>query len=108
MSRPVSDAKEVRAAFAEIAANIDALWIIPDPALVNIEIFNFLLVTTLERKLALFGFFADFTRRGALASVAPTTLKSANRPPKLAADLAAKPAAAPAARYPRRWPAQAA
>lgn len=94
VSRPVSDAKEVRAAFAEIAANIDALWIIPDPALVNIEIFNFLLVTTLERKLALFGFFADFTRRGALASVAPDYAEIGKQAAKLAADLAAKPAAA--------------
>lgn len=94
IARPVSDAKEVRAAFSEIAGSIDALWLIPDPSLVNIEIFNFLLVTTLERKLALFGFFADFTRRGALASVAPDYTEIGKQAAKLAAELAAKPAAA--------------
>jgi putative ABC transport system substrate-binding protein len=90
--RPVSDAKEVRAALAEIAGNIDALWLIPDPSLVNVEIFNFLLVFTLERKLALFGFFADFTRRGALASVAPDYAEIGKQAAKLAAELAGKPA----------------
>lgn len=91
--RPVSDAKEVRGALSEIAGNIDALWLIPDPSLVNVEIFNFLLVSTLERKLALFGFFADFTRRGALASVAPDYAEIGKQAAKLAAELASKPAA---------------
>jgi ABC-type uncharacterized transport system substrate-binding protein len=94
VTRPVSDGKEVRAALADIAGSIDGLWLVPDPALVNIEIFNFLLVTTLERKLALFGFFADFTRRGALASVAPDYAEIGKQAAKLAADLAGKPAAA--------------
>ncbi len=92
--RAVSDAREVRAALGEIAGNIDALWLIPDPTLVNIEIFNFLLVSTLERKLALFGFFADFTRRGALASIAPDYAEIGRQAGKLAAELAGKPAAA--------------
>ena len=95
--RAVSDAREVRAALSEIAGNIDALWLIPDPSLVIIEIFNFLLVSTQERKLALFGFFADFTRRGALASIAPDYAEIGKQAAKLASELASKP---PASRSP--------
>ncbi|MBL9003075.1 MAG: hypothetical protein JNJ46_02450 [Myxococcales bacterium] len=97
VTRPVSDGKEVRAALADIAGSIDGLWLVPDPALVNIEIFNFLLVSTLERKIALFGFFADFTRRGALASIAPDYSEIGKQAAKLAAELSEKP---PAARLP--------
>ena len=94
VTRPVADARDVRGALAEIAGDIDALWLLPDPTLVSVEIFNFLLVSTLERKIALFGFFADFTRRGALASVAPDYTEIGRQAAKLAAELAAKPAAA--------------
>lgn len=90
--KPVSDAREVRSGVSDIAGSIDALWLMPDPGLITIDVFNFLLVFTLERKIALFGFFEGFTRAGALASVAPDYAAIGRQAAKLAADLAAKPA----------------
>lgn len=90
--KPVSDGREVRAALNDIAGDIDALWLIPDPQLISAEMFNFLLVFTLEHKIALFGFFESFTRAGALASVAPDYTAIGRQAAKLASDLAAKPA----------------
>jgi len=91
VTRSVSGAREVRSALNDIAGNIDALWLMPDPQLVTVDVFNFLLVFTLERKIALFGFFEGFTRAGALASVAPDYAAIGRQAAKLAAELAAKP-----------------
>lgn len=90
--KPVADGREVRTALNDIAGDIDALWLIPDPQLISAEMFNFLLVFTLEHKIALFGFFESFTRAGALASVAPDYAAIGKQAAKLASDLAAKPA----------------
>ena len=92
VSKPVSEAKEVRQALSDIAGSIDALWLMPDPRLITAEMFNFLLVFTLERKIALFGFLDSFTQAGALASVAPDYQEIGRRAGRLAAELAAKPA----------------
>lgn len=89
--KPVADGRDVRAALNDLAGDIDALWLIPDPQLISAEMFNFLLVFTLEHKIALFGFFESFTRAGALASVAPDYAAIGRQAAKLAADLAAKP-----------------
>src|SRR5438874_8820770 len=62
-----------------------------DPRLVNAEMFNFLLVTTLERKIALFGFLDSFTQAGALASVSPDYSEIGRRAARLAQELALKP-----------------
>jgi putative tryptophan/tyrosine transport system substrate-binding protein len=91
VSKPVNDAKEVRAALSDIAGSIDALWLMPDPRLITAEMFNFLLVFTLERKIALFGFLDSFTQAGALASVAPDYQEIGRRAARLALDLANKP-----------------
>lgn len=92
IARPVADAREVRAAVSDMAGNhIDGLWLLPDPQLVTVEVFNFLLVFTLERKIALFGFFEDFTRAGALASVSPDYSAIGRLAGKLAAEIAARP-----------------
>ena len=88
VARPVGDAREVRSALAEIADGIDALWLMPDPRLITAEMFNFLLVFTLEHKIALFGFLDSFTQAGALASVAPDYREIGRRAGKLAAELA--------------------
>jgi putative ABC transport system substrate-binding protein len=71
VAKPVYDIKEVREAVAEIADAIDGLWLMSDPRLMNIELFQYLLVFTLERKIALFGFLESLTKFGALASMSP-------------------------------------
>lgn len=93
VSRSVSDGKEVRTALAELLSGVDALWLFPDPQLVTAEMFSFLLVSTLERKIALFGFFESFTKAGALASVSPDYAASGERAAKLAQSIAQKPVA---------------
>jgi putative ABC transport system substrate-binding protein len=95
--KPVTEAKEVRGALSEIAGGIDALWLMPDPRLITAEMFSFLLVFTLERKIALFGFLDSFTQAGALASVAPDYKESGRRAARLALELANRP---PDARVP--------
>lgn len=96
-ARPVNDAREVRSAITELAGNIDALWLFPDPQLITPDMFNFLLVFTLERKLPLLGFLDSFTRAGALASMAPDYKAIGQRAARLAGELAARP---PEARLP--------
>jgi putative ABC transport system substrate-binding protein len=93
ISRPVQDAKEVRTAINEIVGGIDALWLMPDPRLISAEMFNFLLVFTLERKVALFGFSDSFTQAGALMSVAPDYQEVGRRAARMAAEAAQKPGA---------------
>jgi len=94
VAKPVADAREVRSALAEIADGIDALWLMPDPRLINAEMFNYLLVFTLEHKIALFGFLDSFTQAGALASVAPDYEEIGRRAARMALDLLSKPAEA--------------
>lgn len=90
--KPVVEALKVRAALEEIAGDIDALWLLPDPQLISADMFNFLLVFTLERKLALFGFFESFTRLGALAAMAPDYAAIGRQAARLSQEVAAKPA----------------
>jgi putative ABC transport system substrate-binding protein len=93
VSRPVQDAKEVRPALEEISGGIDALWLPQDPRLITAEMFNYLLVYTLERKIALFGFLDSSTKAGALASVAPDYPEIGRRAARLAVEVSQKPGA---------------
>jgi putative ABC transport system substrate-binding protein len=93
VAKPVSDARQVRSALAQIADGIDALWLTPDPALVSAEMFNFLLVFTLEHKIALYGFLDSFTKAGALASVAPDYRAVGGQAARMVRDLISRPAA---------------
>lgn len=97
ISRPVSDGLAVRPALTQMIEGIDALWLLPDPSLITSDMFNFLLVYTLEHKVALFGFFDSLTRAGALASVSPDYPQIGRLAARLALDIAAKP---PEARLP--------
>ena len=97
VSRPVSDGLAVRPALTQMIEGIDALWLLPDPSLITSDMFNFLLVYTLEHKVALFGFFDSLTRAGALASVSPDYPQIGRLAARLALDIAAKP---PEARLP--------
>jgi putative ABC transport system substrate-binding protein len=97
VARRVTDARGVRAALEEIADGIDALWLMPDPRLISAEMFNYLLVFTLERKIALFGFLDSFTQAGALASIAPDYQEIGRRAASMASELNGR---APAARLP--------
>lgn len=94
VSRPVSDGLAVRPALTQMIEGIDALWLLPDPSLITSDMFNFLLVYTLEHKVALFGFFDSLTRAGALASVSPDYPQIGRLAARLALEIAARPAEA--------------
>jgi putative ABC transport system substrate-binding protein len=97
VTKPVSDAKGVPEALTEIAESIDALWLMADPRMVNPELIQYILVFTLERKIALYGFLDSITRAGALASVAVDYQASGRAAARMAAELAAR---GPEARLP--------
>jgi putative ABC transport system substrate-binding protein len=88
--KPVNDAKRVPEALSEVAEGIDALWLMADPRLVNPELIQYILVFTLERKIALFGFLDSITRAGALASVAVDYQESGRVAARMAAEIAAR------------------
>jgi putative ABC transport system substrate-binding protein len=67
----VSSPREVADALDELAGRIDALWLLPDTRVVNKDVFTYLLRTTLDRGIPLFGFLEGFTQAGALASISP-------------------------------------
>ena len=92
--KAVADARDVRGAADAIGGQIDVLWLWPDPRLINSEMFSVLLLSTIDRRVALVGFLDSFTQAGALASVAPDYREAGKRAGKLAAELLAKSAAA--------------
>ncbi len=67
---PVANAAALPQAVRELSG-VDAIWLPPDPSILNRDILSFLLVHCLQQRLALFGFLDDLTRAGALASVSP-------------------------------------
>ncbi|MBI5542282.1 MAG: hypothetical protein HY901_00210 [Deltaproteobacteria bacterium] len=88
----VADPRDVQAAVAEMAGQVEALWLLPAPRLITKEVFSYLLVFTLEHRIALYGFLESFTRAGALASVSADYREIGRRAGELAAGIAAKPA----------------
>jgi len=97
VAKAVTDARDVRGAADAIVGQIDVLWLWPDPRLINSEMFSVLLLSTIDRHVALVGFLDSFTEKGALASVAPDYREAGKRAAKLAQELGAR---APATRLP--------
>jgi putative ABC transport system substrate-binding protein len=95
--KAVADARDVRGAADALAGQIDVLWLWPDPRLINSEMFSVLLLSTIDRRVALVGFLDSFTQAGALASVAPDYREAGRRAAKLAGELLGR---SPAARVP--------
>jgi putative tryptophan/tyrosine transport system substrate-binding protein len=89
VAEPVKDPKEIKATLTKIAPQIDALWLAPDPRLITAEMFSHLLVTTIEQRIALFGFLDAFARAGALAAVSPDLSTTGTAAAHMARDIAA-------------------
>jgi putative ABC transport system substrate-binding protein len=71
VARSIASPREVAEAFSELSGQIDALWLLPDSKVMNKEVFNYLLRTSLDANIALFGFIDGLTQAGALASISP-------------------------------------
>lgn len=62
----VKDRSEVANALRELIGKIDALLLLPDPVTLGVDIFKFLLTTSLESKIPLVGFSQGQAKAGAL------------------------------------------
>jgi putative ABC transport system substrate-binding protein len=67
----VTDAKEVPAALERLFSKIEALWLLPDSAIVSEASLRFLLLESFRRRLPVLAFGKDLVRRGALVALSP-------------------------------------
>lgn len=67
----VTNERDVRAAWQRTAASVDALWLLPDPVVMNPETFRWLRGETLRRRMPLLASTENLVRAGALLCVAP-------------------------------------
>lgn len=94
IAQPVRSGGEIKDGFAAMSGKIDVLWLPPDPRLYSPELFSYLLTTSSERRLPVFGFLENFTKAGALGSVSPDYADGGRRAGKLATGILARPATA--------------
>lgn len=69
VKQQVGDRSQVANALRELIGKIDALLLLPDPATLGVDIFKFLLTTSLESKVPLIGFSQGQAKAGALLTV---------------------------------------
>lgn len=69
VKQEVKDRSEVANALRALIGQIDALLLLPDPVTLGVDIFKFLLTTSLESKIPLIGFSQGQAKAGALLSL---------------------------------------
>lgn len=62
-------ASDVKRAVGTLAGRVDALWMVPDPTVLNLAAFDALLDFSVKRKIPLFAINYKFVERGALVSM---------------------------------------
>lgn len=67
----VTTRRDLRAAWQRMAADVDALWLLPDPVAMSPEAFRWLRAEALRRKLPILASTENLVRAGALLCVAP-------------------------------------
>lgn len=92
VTRPASDAAQVMRAVAELAPQIDVLWLVPDRKLFDDASAKSVVAFALAKKLALLGFADSITAAGALASISPDGKDIGRRAARMAVDIASRPA----------------
>ncbi len=92
VTRPVSDPSQVLKALAELAPQIDVLWLVPDRKLFDDASAKSVVAFALEKKLALLGFADTITAAGALVSLSPDGKDSGRRAARMAVGIASRPA----------------
>jgi putative ABC transport system substrate-binding protein len=71
VAQSVGSSREVADAFTKLTGQIDALLLLPDSKVMNKDVFSYLLRSSLDANVALFGFLEALTQAGALASISP-------------------------------------
>ncbi len=64
-----SSARDVKRAVETLGGRVDAVWMVPDPTVLNLAAFDALLNFSLKRKIPLFAINYKFVERGALVSM---------------------------------------
>ncbi|MDP2275702.1 MAG: ABC transporter substrate binding protein [Archangium sp.] len=65
----VQQTSEVASAVRKLLGRVDALWLVPDATLIDVDTFKFLVQTSLESKIPLIGFSQGMAKAGALLAV---------------------------------------
>jgi putative ABC transport system substrate-binding protein len=65
----VAGLKDFAGAVRSLVGKVDALWLVPDPSLINAETFKFLVQTSFESKLPLVAYSQAMVKAGALLAV---------------------------------------
>ncbi len=84
LSSPVSSPQEVPDTLRALLPNIDLLWLIPDSTVLTEDSLEFLLSTTLEARIPVFGFSSGLVRSGAFAGLYINYAKVGTQVAKLA------------------------
>ena len=71
IEKKVTHQSEIADSLSEMIWGVDAIWMIPDPTVVSKESFQYILESSISRRLPLFTFSDVFVRRGALLALAP-------------------------------------
>ncbi|MBI4511310.1 MAG: ABC transporter substrate-binding protein [Deltaproteobacteria bacterium] len=95
VAKGVASSRDVGSAVEEIAERVDALWLLPDTKIINKDVFAYLLRTTLDQGIPLFGFLEGLTEAGALASIGPDYRDIGVRAAELAIQILEHPAKLP-------------
>ncbi len=96
----VAGADEVAGAYRRMRAEIDALWMVPDPLVVTRENFAYLAQRARHDGVAFLGFSENFVRAGALLSVAPSYATMGSQAAALLARLLVSPTTPPGVQPP--------
>ena len=74
VERTVSRPQDIAGALKNILWEVDALWLVPDRTVANKESFQYLLESTIDRKIPLLVFSEGFVKSGAILALAPDYL----------------------------------
>jgi putative ABC transport system substrate-binding protein len=102
---PISQEDDVPDALRSLLPQIEALWLIRDASIVNPESLNFLIGTSLDHTVPVFGFSAGLVQHGALAALSTTYQDVGWQSAQMAKELLSKNGAlhlSPQLRYPER------
>lgn len=86
ITEPISDAKKVPETLASMTSRIDALWLVPDMAVMTAEIMEYLMLYSMEHKIPLLSFSRKYIETGAVISISA----AADQMGRQAAELAEK------------------
>lgn len=84
---PISTEQDVPDALRALLPQVDALWLIREPSIVNADSLNFLIGSSLDHTIPVFGFSAGLVQHGAFAALSTTYQDLGRQAARLAQEL---------------------